>query len=61
MISAVSGLSTEEEGKQPALTDRPFLVAEEEAAVCAVGVGHADVIPICPVQLPDGWTEKITV
>lgn len=33
-------------------TNRPFLVGEEERAVAAVHVGHADVVPVCPVQLP---------
>lgn len=33
-------------------TNRPFLVGEEKSAVAAVHVGHADVVSVCPVQLP---------
>lgn len=36
------------------LTDGALLVGEQDAAVASVCVGHADVVPICPVELPEG-------
>ena len=38
------------------LTDRAFLAGEEDTLVAAVGVGDADVVPICPVE----FTKRVT-
>ena len=35
---------------QEELTDRALLIGEQDTAVAAVGVGHADVVPVGPVQ-----------
>lgn len=39
-------------------TDRALLVCEEDGAVVAICVGHADVISICPVEFPGGRGER---
>ncbi len=36
------------------LTDRAFLVGEEDTAVAAVCVGHVDGVSISPVEFPEG-------
>ena len=60
----MSNAVTQEKRSSP-LTDRALLVGEEDAAVVAVCVGHADVVPICPVEFPEGGrhreSAKITV
>lgn len=36
------------------LTDWAFLVSKKDTTVAAVCIGHADVVPICPVEFPEG-------
>lgn len=43
------------------LTYGAFLVGEEDAAVAAVGVGHADVVPVCPVEFPAGMEAEYII
>jgi len=39
-------------GAQGIRTNRSLLVGKEQSAVAAIHVGHADVVPVCPVELP---------
>lgn len=40
------------------LTHWALLVGEKDATVAAVCVGHADVVPICPIEFPAGDKSK---
>lgn len=40
------------------LTDRAFLVGEEDAAIAAVRVGHVDGVPVGPVEFPEGGRQR---
>lgn len=44
-------------GRQ-ARTHRAFLPTEEQSAIAAIHVGHADVVTISPVELPVGKSQE---
>lgn len=56
--SSLGGAASYTQAQLERLTNRAFLVGEEQADVGAVSVGDADVVPICPVQLSDGGITK---